>query len=578
MPNSSDSIHNLWHISPVLEERIMGMAKGPVVPTPDTLLHTAFEAYATKSPASRAIEHRGVGLTYRELNGKANSLARRLQSVSVTVGSRVAVIMERCLEFPLSLVGVLKSGGAGVPLDASFPAHRLAYILSDASVAAIVTKESHRDKIEEIGCTIPVVYISASDLETDSVVSSQVTGQNEAYIVYTSGSTGKPKGVPVLHESAANIIAHRSDVVGIVEGVRVMQFMAIGFDVCQWEVWSSLSNGATLVLRSDDVFETLPEVEVVICTPTALSLFDKPDAFPNLTHVTVIGEPISEALKDLWAPHVYLSNSYGPSECAIMTHSIGLDVGSPVTIGRPMENVSCYILDGHQRLVPIGVVGEICLGGVCVSPGYVNLPRQTSEKFLENPYDEGRLYRTGDLGRLLPSGDFEVLGRIDNQVKLKGYRIELEEVSEVIMQHPPVTAAAVIVKDKSHLVAYFTPADCNVDEMRTLVELELPIYMVPSVWVGLDVMPQNVNGKIDRNALERRDIEVVVDALETEAEKKVAQIWADVLGVDVSLIGRKSSFFSLGGDSISIIKGVAACQNLDSGLDTEVLRAAFIKS
>ncbi|CAK4498974.1 unnamed protein product, partial [Aphanomyces euteiches] len=200
-----------------------------------------------------------------------------------------------------------------------------------------------------------------------------------------------------------------------------------------------------------------------------------------------------------------------------------------------------------MRQVPVGVVGEIYLGGICVSPGYINLPEQTAERFLDDPFVSGggRMFRTGDYGRLLPNGNFEVQGRKDSQVKLKGYRIELEEIGEAMMRHPQVTAAAAIVKDKTHLVGYFTPATVNVDDLRSLVSSYLPVYMMPAVWVGLDSMPQNVNGKTDRLALEAMDVIVKMETLTSDAERRLAKLWSQMLNVDTNKIGRTTSFFAL---------------------------------
>ncbi|RLO10725.1 hypothetical protein DYB28_001953, partial [Aphanomyces astaci] len=364
------------------------------------------------------------------------------------------------------------------------------------------------------------------------------------------------------HGGATNVMVHSSAPVGIVQHARVMQFMAVSFDGFQMDMWKCLSHGATLVLRDNDFMETLKlSIDAFACTPTALGLLGHPCNYPRVKVVSVGGEACPLALKDLWAPYVRFMNLYGPSECAIMTHYAELRPGDPVTIGRPLENVHSYILDPDQRPVPVGVVGELCLGGVCVSPGYINLPHQTNERFIPDPFVQGGvMFRTGDLGRLLLDGNFELLGREDSQVKLKGYRIELDEVAGAMMQHPDVVSAAAIVKDKSHLVGYFTPASVAIEKLQQIVAAHLPVYMVPAVWVGLDVMPQNSNGKIDKNALQSLEVEVQVEALETQSERRMAKIWAQVLGVNVNDIGRRTSFFSIGGDSISAIRVVQLCK------------------
>ncbi|RQM23630.1 hypothetical protein B5M09_007152 [Aphanomyces astaci] len=551
------------------EQRLVQEAmKGTQVPLPYDLLHHAFEDKAREHPGLPAVEFGQSVLRYGDLDEQANTLAVKLTALGVQVGHRVAVIMERCLEFPIGLLAALKTGASMMPLDAAFPPDRLKYMLTDASVSVVVSTNEHCDHIAAMMLDIPIVYITSKELalEPTSVFlphSKQIaTALDEAYVVYTSGSSGKPKGVPVIHGGATNVMVHSSAPVGIVQHARVMQFMAVSFDGFQMDMWKCLSHGATLVLRDNDFMETLKlSIDAFACTPTALGLLGHPRNYPRVKVVSVGGEACPLALKDLWAPYVRFMNLYGPSECAIMTHYAELQPGDPITIGRPLENVHSYILNSNQRPVPVGVVGELCLGGVCVSPGYINLPHQTNERFIPDPFVQGGvMFRTGDLGRLLLDGNFELLGREDSQVKLKGYRIELDEVAGAMMQHPDVVSAAVIVKDKSHLVGYFTPASVAIEKLQQIVAAHLPVYMVPAVWVGLDVMPQNSNGKIDKNALQALESEVQVEALETESELRMAKIWAQVLGVNVNDIGRRTSFFSIGGDSISAIRVVQLCK------------------
>ncbi|KAF0709246.1 hypothetical protein As57867_006018, partial [Aphanomyces stellatus] len=549
------------------------------------LLHHAFEDYARRQPHLRAVEYDDASLSYAELNAQASATAADLAALGVCVGSRVAVIMERCLELSIGFLSALKVGGAIMALDATMPANRLSFVLSDANAKAVVTTADHRERIQEMDLSIPVLYIDSDDLARSTksfepTANHVATSANEAYIVYTSGSTGKPKGVPVLHAAATNVMLNTASLSGISEGVRVLQFMAIGFDMCQWELWASLSFGATVVFRQGDVADCVSNVDVLMCTPTALGLLGEPTAFPNLKYVGVAGESVPTPLKDLWCPHVRFINCYGPAECYI-THFVELTLESPVTVGKPIENIHCYVLDHEQRPVPVGVVGEIYLGGICVSPGYINLADETAKRFMRDPFassSTGTMYRSGDLGRLLPTGNVEILGRQDSQVKLKGYRIELDEVSEAMLQHPHVVSAAAIVKDKTHLVGYFSPATVNLEELREIVASQLPVYMIPAVWVGLDELPQNANGKIDKKVLEAQDIVLQVDPLETDIEHQLAAVWADVLHVNVHEIGRNTSFFALGGDSLSVIKVVAACKKIGLHLTTGHLLKTLLLS
>ncbi|RHZ38331.1 hypothetical protein DYB26_015005 [Aphanomyces astaci] len=558
------AVSELWTMSPAQTTLVRAASSGPEVALPFGLLHHAFEALAKARPHARAVEIQDRWLSYGELDALANSVASDLAHLGVCVGSRVAVIMDRCLEFPIGLLAALKVGAAMMPLDVGFPAARLAFMVADAGVCAVVTTRRFRQTIVDLKLAVDVVTIDAATPKSEFVPSAchMATKLDEAYIVYTSGSTGKPKGVPVLHHSAVNSMERFGGILEIKEDSRVFQLMAIGFDGFQADMWESLSYGATLVMRSEDDLSALSTASNLTCTPTALSLLGDPNQYPQLKVVAVAGEACPVALKDLWAPRVKLFNLYGPSECAIMTHGSRLSLTESIAIGSVLPNVHCYVLDDNHRQVPFGILGEFYLSGICVSPGYINLPEMTEDRFLVDPFGHGRMYKTGDLGRLLPNGQFEIAGRQDSQVKLKGYRIELDEVANAMMQHLSVKSAAAIVKDKTHLVGYFTPAHVNVDALRQCVADQLPVYMVPAVWVGLDDMPQNSNGKIDVKVLQSMDVSVDVETLETDVELKMATVWANVLGVNVSEIGRQSSFFALGGDSLSVVKVVRACRDI----------------
>ncbi|KAF0685290.1 Aste57867_22788 [Aphanomyces stellatus] len=452
-----------------------------------------------------------------------------------------------------------------MPLDASFPAKRLVHMLSEANVCAVIVSQAKYVDVNILKLSVPTIGVSAKSFVSSSKPANsiiQACPHDEAYIVYTSGSTGKPKGIPVLHSSAVNAISSEFGGFEILEGMRVMQFRAIASDVFQWELWKTLSCGACVVFRGEDALDTLSKVDVVSSTPTGLSLFGDPTQFPNLKCVAVGGESLPFALKELWCNHVTLINCYGPSECAIRTHEHELAKSQAVTIGKPTKNTNCYVLDEQQRQVPVGVIGELYLGGICVSPGYINLPQQTTERFLPDPFapQNGNMYRTGDIGRLLSNGHFEILGRNDAQVKLKGYRIELDEVADAMMQHPGVISAAVIVKDDTHLVGYFSPPHVDTQALEDTVSDQLPTYMVPAVWVGLKEMPLNTGGKIDKSGLALLSVQSELDIVMTDIEKQMASVWAAVLKVNVNDIGRKTSFFALGGDSISVVKVVNACR------------------
>ncbi|KAL2911133.1 hypothetical protein HK105_209410, partial [Polyrhizophydium stewartii] len=560
------TVESLWTLSPAQQALIARFSHGERVPLPFSLVHHGFEARAKQHPDWRAVEHGDAHLSYGDLDACGCALAAALASHGVQRGSRVAVVMQRSIEFVVALVGVLKAGATIVPVDSSFPADRIQFMLDDASVCAIVTTASEAGRIAQLSVGDRAVVVAdarallASGVSFTPAAQHTATGDDDAFIVYTSGSTGKPKGVPVPHKGVVNVVAMQSAKIGCVEHARVGQFMAVGFDACQWETWAAISSGSVLVLRDKDAFKTVAILDALMTTPTGLQQFGHPADLPRLRTVTVAGEPVPSELKDLWAPHVRFNNAYGPTEISIISHMPQLAETEQVHLGRPISNSTCYILDVRGHEVPVGVFGEMCIGGIGVSRGYINLPDLTAQRFVPDPFSPepgARMFRTGDLGRLLPDGNFEILGRMDDQVKLKGYRIELDEVAAAMMRHPRVSAAAAVVKDKTHLVGFVVPADVDHDELRDVVAAALPAYMVPAVFVGLAVMPTNTNGKTDKKALAAMHVEIAVDALQTDTERALAAVWSQVLGVHVADIGRATSFFALGGDSISAIRLVA---------------------
>ncbi|KAF0700193.1 Aste57867_9277 [Aphanomyces stellatus] len=568
---SDAPLSTLYELSPKQMDEIQSACFGPSVGLKNELLHHAFEEFAIRNPDLGAIEFEDKYLTYGELNDRANTLAFELATMGVCVGSRVAVVMDRCLEFPIGLLATLKVGASMMPLDSSFPSMRLRQMVVDANAAVILTTSNISNSVLNLSSETPVIIVQSDYYACDPKVFAPsqchlAQASHEAYVVYTSGSTGTPKGVSILHDAAINAVSSPFGGFDVLQNMRVMQFRAIGSDVFQWEMWKTLSSGACLVFRGEDPLVTLHKVDLLSCTPTALAMFGHPSQYPNLKCIAVGGEVLPESLKNLWCDDVVLINCYGPSECTIRTHEVQMARNRPVTIGKPNKNTSCYVLDQEQRIVPLGVLGDIALGGICVSPGYFNLPDLTQSRFVNDPFARlgfsPKMYLTGDIGRLNANGDFEVLGREDSQVKLKGYRIELDEVASAIMSHPCVKTAAVIVKNGTHLVGYFAPANVHTAELQDFVANVLPVYMVPAAWVGLNEMPQNLSGKIDKMALESLNVALDWEDLQTENETRMAAVWSDVLDVDMAEIGRKSSFFAFGGDSISSVKVVAKCRNI----------------
>ncbi|KAF0711925.1 hypothetical protein As57867_004967, partial [Aphanomyces stellatus] len=385
---TNNTLSSLWELSPKQLGLIKQSSIGICSPLPYVLLHHEFEARAKHHPDVRAVEFDGSWLSYGELDDIANIIAQTLVNLGVGVGCRVAVIMDRCLEFPLGLLSVLKAGAAIMPLDASFPVSRLKRVIQDAGAAVALTTTLRCSTLTAKSLGVHVEAICMNDLRQhvleskfDLPVVSRATANSEAVVLFTSGSTGRPKGVVLLHKGVVNVITHRTREFGMTEGARVLQFLAIGFDMSQWEIWGALSNGATLVLRGENAFEALSTVDALICVPTGLGLLGDPSQYPKLKFVTLAGEPLPTSLKDLWAPVVQLTNCCGPSETTIISHSSLQQVDVNVNVGRPIPNMNCYVLDDKFRPVPIGVVGELFVGGIGVSPGYVNLPDETASKF-----------------------------------------------------------------------------------------------------------------------------------------------------------------------------------------------------
>ncbi|KAJ3067159.1 hypothetical protein HK102_007484, partial [Quaeritorhiza haematococci] len=400
----------------------------------------------------------------------------------------------------------------------------------------------------------------------------EATADSNAYVIFTSGTTGKPKGVCVKHSGAASVVLTHTAVLNIAPASRVMSFMAIAFDVAVFEIFLALSTGATLVLRDDEtLFATMATVTHLFITPTGLAQFE-PAALRELECVMVAGEPCPQTLVDVWARPQDVDtaisrsmrrmfNGYGPTEASIISHSVELLAGKAVTIGRPVPNTWTYIVDEHMQRVPCGVAGKILIGGVGVASGYLNNGELTSAKFVDDPFkSEHVVYDTGDLGRWTMDGEIEYLGRMDDQVKVKGYRIELQEVVEALVKsNAGVNGAVVLVKENT-LVAFVTPASVDVVALRAVVAKSLPRYMIPSVFVPMVEFPKNANGKADRAALLAMDVGMEVELPVTESQQRMAQIWSQILGVDIGSIGIQTSFFELGGDSISVIRLVTLCE------------------
>jgi amino acid adenylation domain-containing protein len=549
----------------------------------DKCVHELFEAQVERTPEAMALAFEDHTLSYAELNRRANRLAHYLRDLGVEPDERVAICVERSIEMIVGLLAILKAGGAYVPLDPAYPPERLAYMLEDSAPMVLLTQTGLKEAWVGYGDDSPVIILDAelapwADLPETNLTCTEtgLTAGHLAYVIYTSGSTGKPKGVMVEHRGLANLAKAQIEAFAVEPGSRILQFASFSFDACISEVLMTLHSGASLQLVRDvtqltgeTLLQTLREHQIthVTLTPALLSVLPEQAEMDSVQCLIVAGEALSASLVRRWAPGRRLMNAYGPTEatvCAAMHRCDAERDGSP-PIGRPMANTRIYILDPQCQPVPIGVAGEIYIGGAGVARGYLNRPELTQARFLADPFagePGARMYKTGDLGRWLPDGTIEFLGRNDFQVKLRGFRIEPGEIEARLSALDSVREAAVILREEGgkQLVAYYVEErKVGADVLRSHLAETLPEHMIPSAYVPLDALPLTPNGKLDRKALPapegdayvRRDYTAPVG----ELEASLARIWAELLGLDH--VGRHDNFFELGGHSLLAVQLVS---------------------
>jgi amino acid adenylation domain-containing protein len=536
-----------------------------------------FEVQAGRTPDQVAVVFEQQTLTYGELNRRANQLAHHLRELGVGPEVLVAVFVERSLEMVVGLLGILKAGGAYVPIDPRYPKERIGYILEDCKAPIVLTEESLVDELPSFAgqsiCLDADWARVASEPEGNPVI--QVKPEHLAYVLFTSGSTGRPKGVAIEHRATVNLLQWATQVFTPQELSGVLFSTSVCFDLSVFEIFVTLSAGGKIILAPDALhLSTLPakdEVTLINTVPSAMAELLRMGAVPaSVKTVNLAGEALSDPLvEQIYATtHVdKVYNLYGPTETTTYSTYTLVRRGSPVTIGRPIANTQCYILDARRNLLPMGVKGELYLAGGGVARGYYGRPELTNERFVPNPFREergGRMYRTGDLCRWLPDGNIQYLGRIDHQVKLRGFRIELGEIESVLRNHPGVREAVVVVREgeEKQLIAYVVEAGESAftsAELRDYLKQKLPSYMVPATWVALPTLPLTPNGKIDRQALSGADYvpsecQSVQNSVlpQTLLEMRLRQIWQQVLGV--RNIGVRDSFFDVGGHSLLAVR------------------------
>jgi amino acid adenylation domain-containing protein len=580
----------------------------------DKCIHELFEAQVERSPDTVAVVFENEQLTYRELNGKANQVAHYLQAQGVGPEVLVGICVERSLEMIVGLLGILKAGGVYVPLDPAYPQDRLKYMLQDAQAVVLLTQQRLLDKLfagdsdprfSILDFQLKVVCLDELfedrrskpvlssvdgmedgdprsfmlDSQLDGNFDSGVTAGNLAYVIYTSGSTGRPKGVMNSHGGICNRLLWMQEEYKLTDNDHVLQKTSFGFDVSVWELFWPLITGARLIMARPGghldpayLVEVISEqrISVLHFVPAMLQVFLE---YPGVEHchsvrqVICSGEKLSYELQAQFFKRLRarLANLYGPTEAAVDVTSWPCTGEGPffiVPIGRPIANTQIYILDAKLQPVPIGIPGELYIGGVQLARGYLSHPDLTAENFIPNPFEHepgARLYRTGDQARYLSDGNIEFLGRVDHQVKIRGFRIELGEIESVLSQHPAVREAVVVAREDEagdkRLTAYVVTGRSvpSAGALRSFLKQKLPDYMVPSAFIFLASLPLTANGKIDRGALpdpaqDRAEFGSALAAPQTPIEKLLAKTWAEVLKLAKS--GVHDNFFELGGHSL----------------------------
>jgi len=559
----------------------------------EAVIQELFEAQVERTPEGVAVVYEEEQLTYRELNRRANQLARYLRRRGIGPEEAVGIAVERSPEMIVGLLGILKSGGAYVPLDAGYPAERLAYMLEDAGPRVVLTQERLRDRLPETSAGVILLdrdwpEIAQEDGMNLTRSDAGVSSRNLAYVIYTSGSTGQPKGVMVEHRGLCNLAHARVAALDLHPNDRLLQFASLSFDVCSSEVATALCSGATLCLAAradlmpgEPLAATIAGLKIThaLITVGAMAALPADRDLTSLKTLIVGGEACPASVVQRWAAGRRLINEYGPTETTVVASMYPCDPqeeGDP-PIGRPIANTRIYILDGERQPVPIGAVGELYIGGVGVARGYRNRPDLTAERFLKDPFSgepEARMYRTGDLGRWRADGNIEYVGRGDDQVKIRGYRIELGEIETQLRRHPTVNEAVVMAREdrpgEKRLVAYVTAADGGVsaDMLRTHLKGALPDYMVPAAVVVLERLPLTANGKVDRKALPEPDVEALerqpYRAPEGPMEEELARIWQELL--EVERVGRDDNFFDLGGHSLLAVAAESRLRSAGIGV------------
>ena len=582
----TQSIARLPLLTAAEQDQLLVQWNQTQVSFPDASLHQLFEAQVDRTPDAIAVVFADEALTYRELNQRANQLAHYLSGVGVGTETLVGIYLERSPDLILSILAILKAGGAYVPLDLTYPADRLGFMLADTQIPILITQSHLEAQFSERS-------LSCICLDTDGHAIAQssptnlvtpTTGDSLTYVLYTSGSTGQPKGILIPHRAVSRLVIH-TNYVEFQSTDAIAQVSSCSFDAATFEIWGALLHGARLVIIPKDVLLSPPEfaahlsqhaITILFLTTALFNQFanDMPAAFAGVRYLLFGGEAADpQRVRQILSqqPPQHLLNVYGPTENTTFStwyevQTVSKDAYT-IPIGRPIANTQLYVLDRALQPVPIGVPGELYLGGAGLARGYLNRPELTAERFIDPPTGIGeavRLYKTGDRVRYLPDGNLEFLGRVDQQVKIRGFRIEPGEIEVVLGQHTAVRDVVVVVRQtqtgEKQLVAYAVPHSgqaLTTHNLRGFLKQTLPDYMMPSAIVLLETLPLTVNGKVDRRALP--DLALTPAESETEGaappdnlELQLLMLWEEILGVQPIQV--HDNFFNLGGHSLMALR------------------------
>ncbi|GAA0136027.1 hypothetical protein YSY43_28670 [Paenibacillus sp. YSY-4.3] len=575
--NPDVSIYELEMVASDHREHILalGNAYTADISHSESCIQDKFTFQAKKTPDQIAIIY-GDGdtaVTYRQLDEKINRLAKWLRRNGVGQNSIVALYMNRSIEAVIAVLGVLKSGGAFLPVDPSLPPERIQYMLDDSRPELIVCDSHMSGSIQFDGLAVNIHDVLQQLLSTDAPAY-QVKPRHLAYMIYTSGTTGTPKGVMIQHKGLSCLGDFVGEYFGAGTSDHVLQFASISFDAFIWELLISLLSGATLHIPTPDIMNNYSAFEqylnahkITIATlPPAFLGYLNPEHVHHLRALITAGEALNANLAERWRRRVRLYNGYGPTEATICATLWADDNRTEslksVPIGKPLDHVEVYIVDEFGCLVPEGIIGELCIGGIALTSGYLNRPELIKEKFIPHPLRRDEVvYKTGDMAKWLQSGDIEFMGRLDHQIKLRGYRIELGEIEAALLSHQLIREAAVVVDRRNDrfdaLFAYYVSEQVmEINELRAFLQDKLPNYMIPSYFIMLpDRLPVNHNGKIDRKALipPASYFNAYLQAPANDTEVQIAAIWAKVLGIPKDQLSVNDHFFDLGGNSLLVM-------------------------